>query len=83
MKLVKQGFYLGGKNSQIANQQGVGDCHDEQVRAIEVVSGAGNDYRRSFCISRLIDERKGYEDDIAKSVCATRGSVFATQHPKF
>ena len=45
-----------------------GDCHDEQVRAVGVVSGAGDDYGRTFLALRLIGERKWYEDNLAKLV---------------
>jgi hypothetical protein len=47
-----------------------GDCHDEQVRAMDMVSGTGNHHRRAFLTSLLIGERKGYEDDLAKCVCS-------------
>ena len=50
-----------------------GDCHDEQVRAVDVVSGAGDDYGRAFFAFRLIGERKRYEDNLAKLVSGFGG----------
>lgn len=43
-----------------------GNCHDEQVWAVGVVSGAGDNYGRSFFARGLIGEWKRYEDNLAK-----------------
>lgn len=45
-----------------------GHCHNEQVLAVGVVCGAGDDYRRSFFALGLIGERKRDEDNLAKLV---------------
>lgn len=45
-----------------------GNCHDEQVWAVVVVCGAGDNYGRSFFARGLIGERKWYEDNLAKLV---------------
>lgn len=43
-----------------------GNCHDEQVWAVGVVSGAGDDYGRPFFALLLIGEWERYEDNLAK-----------------
>ena len=45
-----------------------GNCHDEQVWAVCVVCGAGDNYSRSFFALCLIGERKRYENNLAKLV---------------